>query len=110
MKPASFEVVLKRFEAPDETRVLEKGKFEIVRLGGMTRGDLLQVFIAEGGISTPLSRTYVYRRCRYVKVDVEFEVVGRPPRDADGRVTLIESDDGLIKQISRPYLAWSVLD
>ena len=34
----SIGVILKRFESPDETRVLEKGKFEIVRLGGMTIG------------------------------------------------------------------------
>jgi quercetin dioxygenase-like cupin family protein len=33
-----LEVVLKRFEAPDETRVFEKGKLEIVRIGGMTVG------------------------------------------------------------------------
>lgn len=32
------EVVLKRFETPDETRVFEKGKFEIVKIGGMTIG------------------------------------------------------------------------
>ncbi len=32
------DVVLKRFEQPDETRILELGKFEIVRLGGMTLG------------------------------------------------------------------------
>ena len=31
-------VILKRFETPDETRTLVKGKFEIVRLGGMTLG------------------------------------------------------------------------
>lgn len=30
--------VLRRFEAPDETRVFEKGRFEIVRLGGVTIG------------------------------------------------------------------------
>ena len=34
----SVDVILKRFESPDETRVLVKGKFEIVRLGGMTTG------------------------------------------------------------------------
>jgi quercetin dioxygenase-like cupin family protein len=31
-------VILKRFEKPDETRVFEKGKFELVQLGGMTIG------------------------------------------------------------------------
>ena len=32
------ETVLKRFEDPDEIRVFEKGKFELVRIGGMTIG------------------------------------------------------------------------
>jgi mannose-6-phosphate isomerase-like protein (cupin superfamily) len=31
-------VILKRFEQPDEVRVLTRGKFEIVHLGGMTIG------------------------------------------------------------------------
>ena len=34
----NVDVVLKRFESPDEVRQLVKGKFEIVRLGGMTIG------------------------------------------------------------------------
>lgn len=29
-------VILKRFERPDEVREMEKGRFEIVRLGGVT--------------------------------------------------------------------------
>jgi quercetin dioxygenase-like cupin family protein len=33
-----YEVILKRFENPDEVRTFEKGKFELVRLGGMTIG------------------------------------------------------------------------
>lgn len=33
-----LDVVLKRFEEPDETRTLTLGLFEIVRLGGMTIG------------------------------------------------------------------------
>lgn len=33
-----FEVILKRFEKPDEVRTFEKGKFEVVHLGGMTIG------------------------------------------------------------------------
>jgi quercetin dioxygenase-like cupin family protein len=32
------EVVLKRFEQPDQTLTFEKGKFEMVRVGGMTIG------------------------------------------------------------------------
>jgi hypothetical protein len=33
-----MEVILKRFESPDETRQMAKGKFEVVRLGGLTLG------------------------------------------------------------------------
>jgi len=31
-------VILKRFEQPDETRQLERGRFELVHLGGMSIG------------------------------------------------------------------------
>jgi uncharacterized RmlC-like cupin family protein len=33
-----MDVILKRFETPDETRALAKGRFEIVTLGGVTIG------------------------------------------------------------------------
>jgi hypothetical protein len=33
-----LEVVMKRFENPDETRRFEKGRFEIINIGGMTIG------------------------------------------------------------------------
>ena len=33
-----IDIILKRFEAPDEVREMVKGKFEIVRLGNMTIG------------------------------------------------------------------------
>jgi hypothetical protein len=32
------EVILKRFEKPDEVRTFEKGKFELLQVGGMTIG------------------------------------------------------------------------
>jgi hypothetical protein len=38
MGPSQIEVILRRFEAPDETRVMEKGKFEVVHIGGLTVG------------------------------------------------------------------------
>jgi len=34
----SVSVILKRFDAPDEVREFQKGKFEIVHLGGTTIG------------------------------------------------------------------------
>jgi mannose-6-phosphate isomerase-like protein (cupin superfamily) len=33
-----LEVILKRFEAPDEVREFEKGRFELVHMGGVTIG------------------------------------------------------------------------
>ncbi|HEX3158691.1 MAG TPA: cupin domain-containing protein [Gemmatimonadaceae bacterium] len=32
------DVILKRFETPDEVRAMEKGRFELVRIGGLTIG------------------------------------------------------------------------
>ena len=32
------DVILKRFEHPDEVRTFEKGRFELVKIGGMTIG------------------------------------------------------------------------
>ncbi|HTX57098.1 MAG TPA: cupin domain-containing protein [Candidatus Acidoferrales bacterium] len=34
----NVDVILKRFDAPDEVREFEKGRFELVHLGGMTIG------------------------------------------------------------------------
>jgi hypothetical protein len=77
---------------------------------GMTRADLLTAFEGDGGIATGLRRTYILRDCPYIKVDVEFETVGRPARNSAGQVTSVENDNDLIKQISKPYLAWPVMD
>src|SRR6266478_3326498 len=77
---------------------------------GMTRSDLLKVFTTEGGLSTGLHRTFVSQDCPYFKVDVEFEAVGRPSRDANGRVTLVEGSQDIIVKISRPYLQFSHAD
>jgi len=38
MSPETTTVILKRFEQPDEVREMEKGRFELVRLGGVTIG------------------------------------------------------------------------
>jgi quercetin dioxygenase-like cupin family protein len=32
------DVILKRFDHPDEVRIFEKGKFELIHVGGMTIG------------------------------------------------------------------------
>ena len=77
---------------------------------GMTRAQLLTVFTTEGGLSDGLHRTYVSRECGYFKVDVEFEPVGRPARDKDSRVTVVEDNRDVVVRISRPFLQASVAD
>ncbi len=69
---------------------------------GATRGELLEVFTTEGGISTRLWRRYVYRQCPYIKVDVEFKAVD------DDKWT--EKPGDIITKISKPFLEWSIID
>jgi hypothetical protein len=38
MDSTQTEVILRRFETPDDVREMVKGRFEIVRLGGLTIG------------------------------------------------------------------------
>ena len=38
MDPSTVDIILRRFDAPDETRVIHKGRFELVRIGGVTIG------------------------------------------------------------------------
>ncbi|MBO0723003.1 MAG: hypothetical protein J2P41_19415 [Blastocatellia bacterium] len=84
-------------------------KIETIKVG-MNRGQLLKVFTTEGGLSSPLQRTYVYRECPYIKVHVKFTAVGRPERDSEGRATSEESDEDIIKEISIPFLQFPIYD
>jgi len=65
---------------------------------GMSRRDLQSTFTTEGGISTRVQRTYVYKGCPYIKVDVVFSDAGAT-----------EAEDRIVS-ISSPYLAFSVMD
>jgi uncharacterized RmlC-like cupin family protein len=38
MSPQMVQMILKRFDAPDEVREMTLGRFEVVRLGGLTLG------------------------------------------------------------------------
>jgi quercetin dioxygenase-like cupin family protein len=38
MNPATLDVILRRFEEPDEVREMLKGRFELVRIGGLNIG------------------------------------------------------------------------
>jgi hypothetical protein len=69
---------------------------------GMTRAELSRIFSTEGGLSTVTHRSYVYRDCPYVKVDVDFA-----PSVAKQDV---EKPTDVVTRISKPYLEWSVAD
>ena len=69
---------------------------------GMTRSDLSNIFSTEGGLSTVTHRTYVYRDCPYIKVDVDF-APSAPKQD-------VEKATDIVTKISKPYLDWSVAD
>jgi hypothetical protein len=71
---------------------------------GMTRKQVLDVFTTEGGLSSRTWRTYVYRRCPYIKVDVEFNPVGNESDMLD------ERPEDVVTKISRPYLQWAIMD
>jgi hypothetical protein len=67
---------------------------------GTTRAELLKVFTTEGGLFSAKHRTFVHRRCPYIKVDVDFTVSDpMEERPAD-----------IISNISKPYLEWSIMD
>ncbi len=69
---------------------------------GATRAELLEVCTTEGGISTRSSKTYVYRECPYIKIDVEFKPID------DGKWD--EKPEDVITKISKPYLEWSIIN
>ena len=71
---------------------------------GMTRAELLKIFTTEGGISSAAHRTFVYRGCPYIKVDVDFTLSDPKQRGIEERPT------DIINKVSKPYLEWSVID
>ena len=77
---------------------------------GMTRDELLKVFMTEGGISTALHRTFVSRDCPYFKVDVTFRRASDFAATTDKKDSLTEKDDDVIATISQPYLQLSIMD
>jgi len=71
---------------------------------GMRRKDLLKAFMTEGGLSNRQQQTFVYADCPYIKVDVRFRV-DTSRSDIGGKDV-----EDVIETISRPYIAWSVMD
>jgi hypothetical protein len=71
---------------------------------GMARAELSKVFTTEGGLSSATHRTFVYRGCPYIKVDVDFNLSDQKQKALEERPT------DSISKISKPYLDWSIGD
>ena len=71
---------------------------------GTPRAELLKVFTTEGGISNAKHRTFVHRRCPYIKVDVVFTLSESEQSILDARPT------DTVSKISKPYLDLSIID
>ena len=85
--------------AQERTKWITKVLYQTGKIRpGMRRKDLLKLFTTEGGLSTNRSRTYVLVECPYIKVDVQF----KPGSNG--------SDEDIIESLSKPYLAWGVMD
>jgi hypothetical protein len=64
---------------------------------GDTRQELLADFDEDGGLQNAIHTRYVFKRCRSIKVDVEFDV-----NPENKRFDSLRSDK--IVRISKPYL------
>ena len=98
------EVILKRFETPDEVRVFEKGRLEVVHVGGMTLGRALY----EPGWrwSTHVGPTVGASRCSVEHVGMVISGVATAAFD-DGRV--VELAEGSLFHIPAvPHDSWVV--
>ena len=100
-----MDVILKRFEEPDEARVFEKGRFEIVHVGGMTIGRASY----EPGWkwSVHVGAATLARSCQVEHVGM---VISRKATAAmdDGRV--IEMKAGDVFYIAPGHYSWVVGD
>jgi hypothetical protein len=69
---------------------------------GMTRRDVEKYFSVEGGMNFPLNTRYVYSKCRYIKIDIEF-------RSAPGNKKLMSPND-VVSDFSKLYIEYPIAD
>jgi hypothetical protein len=77
---------------------------------GTSRGQLSKLLFESGGISTMTQQTFFAPTCPFIKVDVKFRIVGRPERDAAGRLSPERSPKDVVSEISKPYLQFPIID
>jgi hypothetical protein len=91
--------------APDDScGVIEEALQETGKLKpGITRDKVEASFILDGGLNFVMTSRYSFRKCRSIKLDVEFsDRAGGSPKD-------FSSTDRVVK-VSRPYLEYPAFD
>lgn len=71
-------------------------------LPGILRSDVEKFFVREGGFQTAASTTYAYSKCRFIHVDVDFELI-RP-----SQIDLLPNDR--VTKVSKLYIAYETKD
>ena len=71
---------------------------------GMTRWEIKQLLAAQAGFRGATQQTFTFPQNAYVHIDVRFKV----KKDAEGRC--FERPDDRATFVSRPYLAWAIMD
>jgi hypothetical protein len=69
---------------------------------GITRGEVEKYFAQDGGAQFPSSTRYVYPRCHYLHLDLEFEAKGPADR--------LFSPDDTVTKTSKRYVDYSAKD
>lgn len=69
---------------------------------GNVRGEVEKTFTRDGGAQFPNSTRYVYKKCRYLHIDVEFELKAVPGQ-------LFSADD-VVAKTSKLYVDYSAKD
>jgi hypothetical protein len=99
-------VILKRFDTPDETRLMEKGRFDVVRIGGVTIGRA--TYQPGWKWSMHVGPTVGATRCQVEHIGMVLSGVGTAAFD-DGKV--VELRPGALFYIPPvPHDSWVVGD
>jgi hypothetical protein len=90
--------------AQDNCGVIEEALQETDKLKpGMTRDKVEASFVLDGGMQFERTSRYTFKKCSFIKVDVEFAGHG-----ADSPKEFVATDR--VVKVSRPYVAYPTFD
>jgi hypothetical protein len=72
---------------------------------GAKRRDVEKQFRVDGGVQVPESTRYVFAKCPYIKVQIDFDLAG-----ARKHGMLLESPEDTVTKVSVPYLEYPAQD